>query len=292
MMGGPMDNTQVFNQHRPLLFSIAYRMLGSASDADDMVQEAFLRWREAAGVAHPKAYLSTVVTRLCIDHLRSARVKREEYVGVWLPEPLLTTEDSGFTDAASLADSLQVAFLVLLESLSPTERAVFLLREAFDYTYAEVAEIVGRNEAACRQIVKRARDRIAEGRQRFSVSREQKERLTREFVRVCASGDLESLVRLLSEDIILYSDGGGIAGTARKPIYGADRVLRLISALLRKAPPSLDLRVTEVNGQPAVVATAGPWPASVFWLEPVDGLIQTIYIVVNPAKLKSFLPGS
>lgn len=286
-----MDDPQVFNQHRPLLFSIAYRMLGSAADAEDMVQEAFLRWRETAGgVAHPKAYLSTVVTRLCIDHLRSARVKREEYVGVWLPEPLLTTEDSGFTDAASLADLLQVAFLVLLESLSPTERAVFLLREAFDYTYTEVAEIVGRNEAACRQIVKRARGRIGEGRPRFSATRQQKERLTREFVRACESGDLESLVGLLSKDIVLYSDGGGIAGTARKPIYGADRVLRLIAALLRKAPPSLGLSMAEVNGQPAVVATAGPWPTGVFWLEPMDGLVRTIYIVVNPAKLGRFLP--
>lgn len=286
-----MDDAHVFNQHRPLLFSIAYRMLGSAADADDMVQEAFLRWREAAaGVAHPKAYLSTVVSRLCIDHLRSARVKREEYVGVWLPEPLLTTEDAGFTDAASLADSLQVAFLVLLESLSPTERAVFLLREVFDFTYAEVAEVVGRNEAACRQIVKRARDRIAEGRPRFSASREQKERLTREFVRACGSGDLDRLIRLLSKDVVLYSDGGGIAGTARKPIYGAARVLRLIAALLRKAPPSTELRMADVNGQPAVIATAGPWPAGVFWLEPMDGCVRTIYMVVNPAKLKAFLP--
>jgi len=203
--GNPQGSGEVFDRHRPLLFSIAYRMVGSVIDAEDVVQEAYLRWRRSPQeeeIRSPKSYLSAVVTRLCIDQLRSARARREEYVGPWLPEPLPT-------DAAVLDESLSMAFLVLLESLNPTERAIFLLREVFDYDYREISHLVDKSEENCRQIARRARQSVAARRPRFESTPEQEERLMGRFLEACFDGDMDGLLALLSEDVTLWSDGEG-----------------------------------------------------------------------------------
>ena len=286
-----MSRIEVFDRNRPLLFSISYRMLGSVMEAEDVVQEAFLRWQRASEeeVRSPSAYLSTVVTRLCIDRLRSARARREQYVGPWLPEPLL--EEQEITGTADLDDSLSMAFLVLLESLTPVERAVFLLREVFGYEYAEIASLVGKSEANCRQISRRARQSVAARRPRFESSPEQEERLMDSFLSASLSGDMEALLALLSEDVILYSDGGGKTLAALKPIYGADRVVRFLSGILRKAPPDLAVRQMRVNGRPGLVGYFGDGsPQSVVTLEVGEGSITAIRLVVNPEKLGNVPP--
>jgi RNA polymerase sigma-70 factor (ECF subfamily) len=215
-----MDRLETFNQYRPLLFSIAYRMLGSVMDAEDMVQETYLRWEQAYGneIQSPKAYLSAIITRLCIDQLRSARAQREVYPGPWLPEPLITGEPAGTADIAALNESLSMAFLILLEKLPPVERAVFLLREVFDYPYGDIAAIVNKSEANCRQMVSRSKAYIAAGRPRFEVSPAEQQQLTSQFIEACTAGDLDNLVNILAEDIILWSDGGGKGAAARQPI--------------------------------------------------------------------------
>lgn len=281
-----------FTQHRPLLFSIAYRMLGSVMDAEDMVQETFLRWQQAAEneVQSPKAYLTAIITRLCIDHLRSARVQRESYLGPWLPEPLLTDDTTGTAELATLSDSLSMAFLVLLEKLSPLERAVFLLREVFDYDYAEIAAIVGKTEANCRQLVRRARQHLSNGRPRFQTSPTEQQTLTIQFAQACATGDLDGLLQVLAEDITLWSDGGGKVSAARRPILGSDRVARFLLGLVKKAPPDLATRFARVNGRPGFVTYVGGNPLMVLSLETGNGRIQAIHIVVNPDKLKTIPP--
>jgi RNA polymerase sigma-70 factor, ECF subfamily len=281
-----MNQPEPFAELRPLLFSIAYRMLGSIAEAEDILQEAFLRWQAASGVESPRAYLSAVVTRLCIDHLRSARVRRETYVGPWLPEPLVGEAGPGPDQAAALADSLSTAFLLLLETLGPAERAAFLLREVFDYEYEQIAAIVGKSETNCRQMVTRARQRLAERRPRFLASREDHERLTLQFLQSCASGDLSGLVSILAEDVELRSDGGGKTTAARRVLRGQDRVLRFLSGILRKAPPGLQARPVEVNGRLGLLSLVDGQPQSVLTLEVADGRIQAVYIVVNPDKLR------
>ena len=288
----PGDRT--YDQHRPLLFSIAYRMLGSVMDAEDVVQEAFVRWRRVpeAEVRSPKAYLSAVVTRLCIDRLRSARARREQYVGPWLPEPL---PDERAPDAAEetvvLEESLSMAFLVLLESLTPVERAVFLLREVFDYDYAEVSRIVGKEEANCRQISRRARATVAARRPRFERSPKEEERLTNEFLQACSAGDMEGLLRLLSEDVTLWSDGGGKTRAALNPVHGAGNVARFFSGILRKAPSDLAVRRTSINGRPGLIGYFGDGtPQSVATFEFAEGNILAIRLVVNPDKLGTVAP--
>lgn len=244
-----------FDRHRPLLFSIAYRMLGSIADAEDVLQESYLRWRRASGrdVRSPKAYLSDVVTRLCLDHLRSARARRERYVGPWLPEPLPTEEGTGVEEAVALDDSLSMAFLVLLESLSPVERAVFVLREVFDYDYAEIAHLVGKSEVNCRQIARRAKRSVAARRPRYDASLEQEERLMVRFLGACTEGDMAGLLSLLSEDAILYTDGGGKARAALNPILGDEKIARYFSGILRKAPPGFMVRRMRINGRQGLV---------------------------------------
>jgi RNA polymerase sigma-70 factor (ECF subfamily) len=282
-----------FDLHRPLLFSIAYRMLGSVMDAEDIVQEAFVRWQQAseAEVRSPKAYLSAIVTRLCIDQLRSARAQREEYVGPWLPEPLPSERTPGVAHTAVLEESLSMAFLVLLESLTPTERAVFLLREVFDYDYDEISHLVGKSEANCRQIAHRARGYVAARRPRFERSPEQEERLTGSFLEACMGGDMEGLLELLAEDIVLWSDGGGKARAALKPIRGSDRVARFFMGILGKVPPGLVVRRTRVNGQPSIIGYyADGQPQSVTTLDIAEERIRAIHILVNPEKLGN-IPG-
>jgi RNA polymerase sigma-70 factor (ECF subfamily) len=286
-----MSRIEVFGRNRPLLFSIAYRMLGSVMEAEDIVQEAFLRWQQVPEdeVRSPSSYLTTVVTRLCIDRLRSARARRERYVGPWLPEPLLGEQE--IAGSADLEDSLSMAFLLLLESLTPVERAVFLLREVFDYEYAEIASLVGKSEDNCRQISRRARQSVASRRPRFESSPEQEERLTDSFLQASLTGDMEALLALLSEDVILYSDGGGKAQAALRPIYGADRVARFLSGTLRKAPPDFSVRQTRVNGRPGFVGYFGDGsPQSVVTLEVGEGSIAAIRLVVNPEKLGNVPP--
>ena len=286
--------TEDFERHRSLLFSIAYRMLGSVTDAEDVVQEAYLRWRQApeAEVRSPKSYLSAVVTRLSIDRLRSARVQREEYVGPWLPEPLVSTQAEEGADSIELDESLSMAFLVLLESLNPVERAVFLLREVFDYDYEEISRIVGKSEANCRQIAHRARSAVAARRPRFERSPQQEERLTERFVEACMSGDMDGLLSLLSEDVTLWSDGGGKVAAAPYPIHGPERVARFLLGVLRIVPPGFFARPTRVNGGPGVVGYVDGQPTSVVALDVADGRLRGVHIVVNPDKLRAIPPSS
>jgi len=282
-----------FDRYRPLLFSIAYRMLGSVMDAEDIVQEAFVRWQGASEgeVRSPRAYLSAVVTRLSIDQLRSARVRREEYVGPWLPEPLPEEPAPDVADTAALNESLSMAFLVLLESLTPTERAVFLLREVFDYDYGEISHLVDKSEANCRQIAHRARGYVAARRPRFERSPEQEERLTGSFLEACMGGDMEGLLELLTEDIVLWSDGGGKARAALNPIRGSDKVARFLLGILGKTPPGLVVRQTRVNSQPGIIGYyADGQPQSVTTFDIAEERIRAIHILVNPEKLGN-IPG-
>lgn len=284
----PLDRDEAFQQHRSLLFSIAYRMLGSVVDAEDIVQEAFVRWKQASGteVRSPKSYLASVVTWLCVDYLRSARVRREEYVGSWLPEPLLTDETLDVSETIDLEETLSMAFLVLLEQLTPVERAVFLLREVFDYEYAEISRIVAKSEANCRQIARRARKSVAARRPKFETSAEQEEHLMDSFLEACFSGDMEGLLALLSEDVILYSDGGGKTRAALNPIYGPEKVARFFFGILRQVPPGFSVRRALVNGRPGLVGYFGDGsPQNVATLDVVEGRIHAIRLVVNPEKL-------
>jgi RNA polymerase sigma-70 factor (ECF subfamily) len=282
-----MTSADAFTQYRALLFSLAYRMLGSVQDAEDMVQDAFVRWSQVSpdAVDSPKDYLCATVTRLCIDHLRSARVRREAYVGVWLPEPLVTDEGPDPSDALMMDESLSTAFLFLLESLSPVERAVLLLRDVFAYEYSEVARMVGKTEANCRQIARRARQRLAEKRPRFDVAPAQVESLTNRFVAACAGGDLDGLLGLLADDVTLWSDGGGRARAAINPIHGADDVARFMVGVTRKYGPALRVSIMPVNGRPSIVRYIDDCLQGVVSLDIADGRIQQVFMMLNPDKL-------
>jgi RNA polymerase sigma-70 factor, ECF subfamily len=285
-----------YEELRPLLFSIAYRMIGSVSEAEDIVQESFLRIHraEAEGtkIESPKAYLSAVTTRLSIDHLKSARVRREQYVGQWLPEPLLTDPAPAAAAHAETADSLSMAFLVLLESLTPVERAVFLLREVFDYGYGEIARIVERTEDNCRQLYVRARRHVDEGRPRFEASRQQRDELARRFFAAAEQGDTEALVEMLAADAVVYGDGGGRAPSWPKPIYGRERVARLMAGAVTQAKElGASIQPIEVNGQPGVMfADEDGRIAVVMSVDIADGVVQTIRSVINPDKLAHLGP--
>ena len=281
-----------FHEHRALLFSIAYRMLGSVADAEDILQDAFLRWQKAADddVRSPRAYLVTIVSRLCINQLQSARVQREEYVGQWLPEPVLSEAPSA--DAALvLEDSLSMAVLVLLERLNPTERAVYLLREAFGHDFAEIGRILGKSEVNCRQIHKRSRDRVAEGRPRFEASPAVRQRIVEEFLAAIGGEKMDSLMALLAPDVSFQSDGGGVASAVPQMVTGAERVARLILGAVRKlVPAGLERRFAWVNGQPGIIGYLNGQPYNVFTADIADGRVQRIYIVSNPSKLTRLPP--
>lgn len=283
-----MDHSETFNHYRAYLFAIAYRMLGSVMDTEDMVQETYLRWQKTGGdeIAAPKSYLAAIITRLCIDHLRSARVQRETYVGEWLPEPLLSDMNPTNDEQVMLSESLSMAFLVLLESLSPTERAAFLLRDVFDYAYDEVAQMVGKSETSCRQMVSRARRRLRDGRPRFEAANAEQQQIMFQFTQACLHGDMAGLLTLLAEDVVEYSDGGGKAKTAINPIYGADRVARFFLGIIKKAPPGVTLQFGVANGQPALITYLDGRAYNVAILDIENGRIRRIYVVVNPDKLK------
>jgi RNA polymerase sigma-70 factor, ECF subfamily len=287
--------TTVYEELRPLLFSIAYQMVGSASDAEDIVQEAFLRFhresRRGTDIASPKAWLSTVTTRLAINHVQSARVRRERYVGTWLPEPLVTEPDPAGLRHAETADSLSLAFLVLLESLGPVERAVFLLREVFDYGYDEIAAVVGKSPDNCRQVAVRARRQVEARKPRFEASRRKREALSRRFFEAVEADDAQGLVRLLAADVVLHADGGGKAQapTIRRPLYGRERVARLFSEIgpFSQRLGARSVRYAEVNGQPgALYLDPDGHPVLVVSLDIADGLVQTVHAITNPDKLR------
>jgi RNA polymerase sigma-70 factor, ECF subfamily len=284
----------VYEEYRPLLFSIAYRMLGSASEAEDIVQEAFLRFHRETGkgttIEAPKAYLSTVTTRLAIDQLRSARVRRERYVGTWLPEPVLSDDEPDVAPHAETADSLSMAFLVLLESLSPVERAVFLLREVFEYEYDEIARVVGKSEDNCRQIAVRARRQVEARKPRFEASRARREELARRFFEAITDEDESGLVELLSDDVVVYADGGGAARAFPQPVHGRDRAARLLVGVSRRGLKEFGVtgyRATSINGQPgAVIFGPEGVTVGVVTLDIADGQIQTVRAITNPDKLR------
>jgi RNA polymerase sigma-70 factor (TIGR02957 family) len=267
------------------MLAIAYRMVGSFSEAEDLVQEAFLRLHEAADVRSPKAFLTTVTTRLAIDHLRSARVRREQYVGTWLPE--LVLDDPAPDAVAETADTLSLALLVVLETLTPVERAVFLLREAFDYGYAEIAQIVDRSEESCRQLALRARRRVEQRVPRFQPPREQREELAQRFFAAVQEGETERLVELLAEDAAFYGDGGGKAPAVRAPLHGRAKVARFLAGASRIARRDrLALRPATVNGQPGALGLSADGAViAVLSLDIVGGRIQAIRSVVNPDKI-------
>jgi RNA polymerase sigma-70 factor (ECF subfamily) len=275
-----------------LLFSIAYRMLGSATDAEDMVQEAFVRWlqADATAVQSPRAYLSTVVVRLCIDHLRLARTQREVYIGPWLPEPLPTGAQPDLVGTPLLAESLSFAFLVMLENLRPVERAVFLLHEVFEYSYEEIAAIVGKSVANCRQIFHRAQEHLGQRQPRFDVSREQQERLTTQFMRASLDGDMQGLLALLADDIVFTGDGGGKAVTGLRPVHGPDKVARGMLGGLRRMPFDANGVIIEVNGQLAIVGFHEGRPFGIVLLDTDGERIHHVYTVLNPDKLHWLTP--
>ncbi len=279
-----MEHENQFQELRPALFALAYRMLGTRADAEDVVQEAYLRWHSVpAGEVHsPKSFLTTVVARLALDGLKAASRRREKYVGPWLPEPLV--EPLG-TAPVEMAESLSLAFLRVLESLSPAERVAFLLRDVFDAGYQEVAAALETSEANARQIVTRARQHIQAGRPRFAVDRDRQSAVLREFLSACASGDATRFTALLAQDAVLYSDGGGKVRAALNPIVGAERVIRFLYGV-RTRIPSLSVEFAEVNGGAGAILLEGGRPYGVMSLDVSgEGRIVNLYFVINPDKL-------
>ena len=283
--------TDLFEEYRSLLFAIAYRMLGSAMEAEDIVQEAYLRYRATPpeSIRTLKSFLTTIVHHLCMDHLKSAQARRETYVGPWLPEPIITGDGASLlSPLRQITDreSISMAFLVLLESLSPLERAVFLLREVFDYEYAEIAQITGRNEAACRQLFSRAKKHIRDHRPRFPASPKAHAEIVDRFMEACIAGDMDGLMSLLAEDVTVWSDGGGkVSGAARHPIQGRDKVARGIVGLRSRAPEGTTFEVIEANGLPALLVRVKGQIVSVLTLEVEGDLICAVRNVANPDKL-------
>jgi RNA polymerase sigma-70 factor (ECF subfamily) len=282
-----------FGQYRGLLFSIAYRMLGSVADAEDMLQETFIRWQQSSeqNIESPRAFLVTIISRLCINHLQSARVQREEYFGEWLPEPIVTNATSDPFGILKIDESLSLAFLVLLERLTPVERAVLLLREVFDYEYSEVARIVGQSETNCRQILRRARQHIKAMRPRFEASERKRTDLFDRFLEAVGTGEMGGLIDLLAKDVVLHSDGGGKGVAVPNEVRGADKVARgILGGLQRLVPRNLVRRLGHINGSPGVINYLEGKPHSVLTLEIRDGLVREIFIITNPEKLSHIPP--
>jgi RNA polymerase sigma-70 factor (TIGR02957 family) len=295
----PADAARVFDEHRDLLVSVAYRVLGSVTDAEDAVQEAWLRW---SGVDHsqinnPRAFLVRVTTRLAIDRLRRAKARRESYVGPWLPEPILTRHDPA--EETVMAESISMAMLVVLETLSPLERAVFVLREAFGMPHAEIADVLGRKEQAVRQLASRAREHVRERRSRFDADRTEQRQITERFLEATTGRDIEALMEVLSPGVTLVVDGGGRALAPRRPVLGAEKVARFLVAVTVEEQtarflesvgldPSGEVRVhlAQVNGETGVVITADDEPISALIMDVSDGLVRTIRLVANPEKLE------
>jgi RNA polymerase sigma-70 factor (ECF subfamily) len=282
-----------FDEHRSPLFSIAYRMLGSVADAEDMLQETFIRWQRTAEeeVRNPRAFLITIISRLCINQLESARAKREEYVGHWLPEPVMTERESDPLGVLRLDESLSTALMVLLERLTPIERAVFLLREVFDYKYADIALALGQTEANCRQIFHRARQHVGTMRKRFKASGREHMDLLERFVAASRNGEMDGLIKLLASDVRMHSDGGGKAVAVPNIIRGVEKVARgLVYGVAHFLPQRMVYKTTWINGDVGVISYLDGKPFSALTLDIRDGLVHTIYIVTNPEKLVHLPP--
>ena len=277
------DQDTLFEERRGAMTGLAYRMLGSRADAEDVVQDAWIRWRgvETGEVANPAGFLNKVVTRLCLDRLKSARARREVYVGEWLPEPVVDE------DHERLGEDLSVAFLLALERLTPLERAAFLLHDVFDASFADIAKTLGRTEAACRQLAARAREHVKAGKPRYRPSAEEEQRLTGAFLAATMSGD-ESLLRgILAQDVVMHSDGGGLAKATINPVFGLEKAIRLALGLKKKfpTPEGTTARLARINGAPGIVLSHDGVVFQTMGLEIVDGRIAAVYTMRNPEKL-------
>ncbi|MFI0483791.1 RNA polymerase sigma-70 factor [Actinomadura sp. 9N215] len=290
--------TEPFEEHRGLLFGVAYRMLGTAADAEDAVQDAWLRWSAAdrSGVADPKAYLVRITTNVALDRLRSARAQRETYVGPWLPEPMLTTPDIA-AEGAELAESVSMAMLVVLETLSPLERAVFILKEVFGYPYAEIAEALDRSEASVRQLGTRARKHVEARRPRFEAGGAERRAATDRFLDVVLGGDINELMEVLAPDVTLWTDGGGKVKAALRVIAGARKVARWLAGVTGQPYAGVqpdDMRVMRVdlNGEPALIVEGPDGPLGTVTVDmDASGRVQAIHLVANPDKLSAIVNG-
>ncbi|GAA3760760.1 RNA polymerase sigma-70 factor [Salinactinospora qingdaonensis] len=279
----------VFEEHRAMLFGIAYRMLGSVADAEDIVQEAWLRWSAVTDpVTRPRAYLARTVTNLAVNRLRSASAQREDYVGPWLPEPLVAEPDA--TEDVERAESVSLAMLVVLETMSPLERAVFVLKEVFGFSYGEIAGIVDRSEGSVRQVGHRARSHAHARRPRYDVSQRLQRQVTEEFLAACLGGDLNRMLELLAPEVTAWTDGGGKVQSALRPLYGADKVSRWLLGVLQRQQAQVGARVVEVNGEPGVLVTVAGVPDTVACGEVTeDGRISVLRLIRNPDKLHGLL---
>ncbi len=293
-----MTDAEVFEAHRGLMFAIAYRMLGTIADAEDAVQDAWLRWSSAprADVADPRAYLARVVTTTALNRLRAVRAQREAYVGPWLPEPLLTETGPDAAERAELAESVSVAMLVVLESLTPEERAVFVLREVFGFEHAEIGAALGRSSPAVRQLAHRAREHVQARRPRFDVDWHQQRAVTERFLAAAAGGDIEDLMTVLAPDVILLTDGGGKARAALRPITGAAKTARFFVAIAKRPYMGMNISdmvvaAAEINGSPGTLITAGDRAVAALTLTVSDGRITAIQLVANPDKLAAVSAG-
>jgi RNA polymerase sigma-70 factor (TIGR02957 family) len=293
-----VSDAEVFEAHRDLMFAVAYRMLGTVTDAEDAVQNTWLRWSAAPRpqVADPRAYLARAVANTALNQLRSARARREAYLGPWLPEPLLTETRPDAAERAELAESVSVAMLVVLESLTPEERAVFVLREVFGFPHAEIGAALGRSDAAVRQLAHRAREHVQARRPRFDVDRNQQREVTRRFLAAAAGGDIEGLMTVLAPDVRLLTDGGGKARAALRPIIGAGKVTRFIAAITSRPYMGIEisdmsLEAAEINGGPGTLVTAGGQAIAVLTLAVADGRITAIQLLANPDKLSAINTG-
>ncbi|MCX5058560.1 MULTISPECIES: RNA polymerase sigma-70 factor [unclassified Streptomyces] len=278
-----------FEAHRPRLFGLAYRMLGSADEAEDAVQDAYLRFSGAdrTGIEYPAAWLAKVVTNLCLTRLTSARARREQYVGPWLPEPVVTSDGTlGPLESAEQRDAVSMAVLVLLERLSPTERAVYVLREAFGYGHREIAGVLDLTEANCRQLYRRAVQRVGEDRSRFEPVPQRQQELVASFITAAREGDLAGLEKLLAADATWWSDGGGKVSAARRPVHGREKVGRLALGAYEKWAAGVEFTMAEINGASTLVAWAGDTLVAVLALDLREGLITDVWAQVNPDKLE------
>ncbi len=280
-----METTETFEEHRDLLTGVAYRILGQLGDAEDVVQEAWLRWtaRDRAEISEPRAYLLRVVTRLSVDRLRREAARRETYVGPWLPEPLLIEPD--VADRAELADSISIAMLVVLETLSPLERAVFVLHEAFGFTHPEIGVILERSDVTVRQLAHRAHRHVRERRPRFDTDPTIRATVTASFLDACQRGDIDALLTVLAPDVVFVGDSGGIGRAPRHPIHSADKVARFLLAIANTPIPGLTVELAHINGGPAILISSEGQPMTVFTLDICDGRVQTIHAIANPDKL-------
>ncbi len=287
------DREDEFEDHRERCFAAAYRMLGSVADAEDTVQEVWLRWsaQDRSGVTNPEAYLVRIATRLALNKLRAARARRESYVGPWLPEPLVTQDAPDAAEHTLLAESARTAMLVVLETLSPLERAVFVLREVFGDSHEEIADALDRSSASVRQLSRRAREHVRARRPRFETDRATQQHVTERFLAACRGGDVEALLELLAPDVILSADGGGKVRSALNPIHGSDKVARFLNGIRRRLFSERELRFVTLNDEPGALLWSGDVPATAMTVGVVDGRIRRVFLVANPDKLTALSRG-